>query len=116
MLGELYGVPAALLPGAISEHGPDTPGRAEDVERLGKAVVVNKARVDGEDPHEQDQIASMEEGVPDLASGWTKRSRSVTPPPPIKGHVFYRRLHHLSAQSVYGALYRGIGYNVFLRK
>lgn len=51
VLGELYGVPTALLPGAISEHGPDTPGRAEDVERLGEAVVVNEARVDGEDPH-----------------------------------------------------------------
>lgn len=41
-----------LLPRAISEHGPNAPGRAEDVERLGEAVVVDQARVDGEDAHE----------------------------------------------------------------
>lgn len=58
-----------LLPRAISEHGSDTPRRAEDVERLGEAVVVNQARVDGEDAHKENQIASMEEGVPDLPQG-----------------------------------------------
>lgn len=58
-----------LLPCAISEHGLDTPRRAEDVESLGEAVVVNQTRVNGEDSHEQDEIAPVEESVPDLASG-----------------------------------------------
>lgn len=56
------------IPRAIPEHGLDTPRRAEDVERLGEAVVVNQARVDGEGAHKEDQVATMEEGVPDLAS------------------------------------------------
>lgn len=58
-----------LPPCAISEHWSDTPRRAEDIERLGEAVIVNQARVDGEDAHKENQIASMEEGVPDLAQG-----------------------------------------------
>lgn len=58
-----------LPPCAISEHGSDTPRRAEDVESLGEAVVVNEARVNGEDAHEEDEVAPLEEGVPDLASG-----------------------------------------------
>lgn len=57
-----------LLPRAISEHGLDAPRRAKDVERLGEAVVVNHPRVNREDAHEQDEIAPVEEGVPDLAS------------------------------------------------
>lgn len=58
-----------LLPRAISKHGPDAPRRAEDVEGLGEAVVVNEARVNGEDAHEEDEIAPVEEGVPDLPRG-----------------------------------------------
>lgn len=46
----------------------DAPRRAEDVERLGEAVVVDQARVDGEDAQEEDEVASVEEGVPDLAT------------------------------------------------
>lgn len=57
-----------LLPCAISEHGLDTPRRAKDVESLGEAVVINHPRVNGEDAHEEDEIAPVEEGVPDLAS------------------------------------------------
>lgn len=69
-----------LLPRAISEHGPDAPRRAEDVESLGEAVVVNEARVNGEDAHEEDEIAPVEEGVPDLASG-RQRGLSVSSEP-----------------------------------
>ena len=63
-----------LLPCAISEHGLDAPRRTEDVERLGEAVVVNQARVDGEDAHEEDEVAPVEEGVPNLAPG---RQRAI---------------------------------------
>lgn len=35
----------------LAKHRPDTPGRAERIERLGEAVIVDGARVDGEDPH-----------------------------------------------------------------
>lgn len=58
-----------LLPGAVPEHGLDAPGRAEDVERLGEAVIVDQARVDGEDAHKEDEVAAVEEGVPDLGPG-----------------------------------------------
>lgn len=40
------------------EHGPDTPARAEQVEGLGEAVVVNDPSVDWEDSHQQDDVAS----------------------------------------------------------
>ena len=63
-----------LPPRAISEHGLDTPGRAKDVQRLGEAVVIDQARVDGEDAHEEDEVAPMEEGVPNLAP---RRQRTI---------------------------------------
>lgn len=79
-----------LLPRAISEHGLDTPRRAEDVERLGEAVVVNQARVNGEDTHEQDEIAPIEESVPDLASErhgeWPSASSDPDPGEVSLGH------------------------------
>jgi hypothetical protein len=40
-----------LPPCAIPEHGPDTPRRTKDVKRLGEAIIVDQARVDGEDAH-----------------------------------------------------------------
>lgn len=70
-----------LLPCAISEHGPDTPRRAKDVESLGEAIVVNKTRVNGEDAHEEDEIAPVEEGIPDLASGRQRGRRSASSEP-----------------------------------
>ena len=39
------------------KHWPDAPARAEHVEGLGEAVVVNDARVDREDSHQQDYVA-----------------------------------------------------------
>lgn len=55
-----------LLPCAIPEHRLDAPRGPKDVKRLGEAVIVDQAGVDGEDAHEQDQVAPVEEGVPDL--------------------------------------------------
>ena len=69
-----------LLPCAVSKHGPDAPRRAKDVESLGEAVVVNEARVNGEDAHEEDEIAPVEEGVPDLWRG-QRGQRSVSSDP-----------------------------------
>lgn len=71
-----------LLPRAISEHGLDAPGRAKDVESLGEAVVVNEARVNGEDAHEEDKVAPMEEGVPDLAWETQKQLSGGSEPGP----------------------------------
>ena len=85
-----------LPPCAISEHGLDTPGRAEDVQRLGEAVVVDQARVDGEDAHEKDEVAPMEEGVPNLAPGsqrttvsglWTRPQGRVLRRPRASGQL-----------------------------
>lgn len=56
-----------LLPRAVSEHRLDTPRGAKDVKRFGETVIVDQAGVDGEDAHEQDQIAPIEEDVPHLA-------------------------------------------------
>lgn len=59
--------PINLLPRAVSEHRLDAPRGAKDVKRFGEAVVVDQAGIDGEDAHEQNQVAPIEEGVPDLA-------------------------------------------------
>lgn len=41
--------PVGVLRG---EHGPHTPARAKDIDRLGKAVVIDDPGVDGEKPHQ----------------------------------------------------------------
>ena len=92
-----------LPPCAISEHRLDTPGRAEDVQRLGEAVVIDQARVDGEDAHEEDEVAPMEEGVPNLAperqkttiSGlWTRpQGRVLQEARSTTGHLQPRHRH-----------------------
>jgi hypothetical protein len=38
----------------------------KDVHRLGEDVVVDEPGVDGEDPHERDEVATVEEVIPDL--------------------------------------------------
>lgn len=48
------------------EHRFHAPARAEYVERLGEAVVVNQPGVDGKQPHHQDDVASAEERRPYL--------------------------------------------------
>jgi len=49
-----------------AKHGPDTPTRAEHVQGLGEAVVVNDASVDGKDPHQKDDIATSKHHVEHL--------------------------------------------------
>lgn len=48
------------------EHGFHAPSRAENVEGLGETVVVYEPSVDGEQPHQQDDVSALEERVPDL--------------------------------------------------
>lgn len=48
------------------KHGPNTPGRAEDVEGLGEAVVVNQPSVYREHSHEQYNIASPDHDICNL--------------------------------------------------
>lgn len=62
----------------IGKHGLDAPARAEYVERLGEAVVVNQPGVDGEQPHHQDDVASAEEGRPYLGGTETQPSAITT--------------------------------------
>lgn len=65
------------------EHGPDAPAGAEDVERLGEAVVVDDPRVHGEEAHEQDDVAAAKQHVEHLPQSHqsqkssTKRWRAV---------------------------------------
>lgn len=59
--------PAYILPRPVGlKHGPNTPGRAEDVEGLGEAVIVNQASVYGEHSHEQDNIPSSDNHICNL--------------------------------------------------
>lgn len=37
---------------SLLEHGPHTPAGTEDIERLGKAVVIDDPGVDREKPHQ----------------------------------------------------------------
>ena len=46
----------------------DAPLRAEQVDRLGEDVVVDEARVDAEERHEQDDVAAAEEVLDDLVA------------------------------------------------
>lgn len=46
--------------------GVDVPRWSEDVEGLGENIVVDDASVDGEAGHEQDDVATAKEDVPDL--------------------------------------------------
>lgn len=49
-----------------AKHGPDTPSRAKHIKRLGEAIVVNDACVDGKDPHKQDDVATSKHHVEHL--------------------------------------------------
>lgn len=57
----------------LGVHGRQLLGRvdvlprgAKDVETLGEGVVVQYPRVDGEGPHQEDYVATTEEGLEDL--------------------------------------------------
>ena len=44
----------------------DAPRRTEDVHRPGEQIVVDQARVHGEEAHQQDDVSSSEEYAPHL--------------------------------------------------
>lgn len=48
------------------KHGPDAPAGAENIQGLGEAVVVDDPGVDGEDPHQQDDVAARKHHVEHL--------------------------------------------------
>lgn len=52
-----------------TKHGPDTPSRAEHIERFREAVVVNDSSVDGEDPHQKYDVATGKYHVEHLQGG-----------------------------------------------
>lgn len=60
-LPRVYSRPVGFI-----EHWPDTPGGTEHVEGLGEAVVVDEARVRGEQPHQQDDVSTTEHHVEHL--------------------------------------------------
>lgn len=59
------------------KHGPHAPARAENIQRLGEAVVVDDPGVDGEDPHQQDDVAARKHHVEHLSQ--KSRSNQSTP-------------------------------------
>lgn len=52
------------MAGAV--HGRHVPPRAKEVHRLGEAIVVDEAGVHGEQPHQQQDVAAIEEHPQDL--------------------------------------------------
>lgn len=52
------------MAGAV--HGRHVPPGAKEVHRLGEAIVVDEAGVHGEQPHQQQDIAAVEEHPQDL--------------------------------------------------
>lgn len=63
-------------PVGFIEHGPDAPGGAEHVEGFGEAVVVDEASVGGEQPHQQDDVATTEHHVEHLVEK-PKRNKGI---------------------------------------
>lgn len=57
-------VPRGSVAGAV--HGRHVPPGAEKVEGLGKAVVVDEARVHREQPHQQEDVPAVEKHSHDL--------------------------------------------------
>lgn len=52
-----------------TKHGPDAPSRSEHIEGFRKAVVVNDSSVDGEDPHQEYDVATGKHHVKHLHRG-----------------------------------------------
>lgn len=53
------------------------PTAAENVERFGEQIVVDEARVHGEHAHEQHDVSSGEENVPDFVGGFFGAKRTL---------------------------------------
>lgn len=58
----------AAPPARLVSHGGHAPARGEDDGGAAEALVVDEAGVDGEQAHEQEQVAAPEEGPPDLGA------------------------------------------------
>ena len=59
----------SLRPDSVLKHGLDVPCRVEGAEATAEALVVDGPRVDGEQAHEQDEVAPSEHHLPDLDRG-----------------------------------------------
>lgn len=59
------------------EHWPYAPGRSKDIERLGKAIIVDEASVDGEHTHQQNNVPSAEHHAKHLGTR-SKKSMKCT--------------------------------------
>uniref|UniRef100_A0A1I8J5W1 Secreted protein n=1 Tax=Macrostomum lignano TaxID=282301 RepID=A0A1I8J5W1_9PLAT len=55
-----------LVNAHVAELALDAPAGAEDVHRVREHIVIDEASVDGEQAHQQDDVAAVEEGGPDL--------------------------------------------------
>ena len=75
-----------------AEHGPHAPPGAEHVQGLGEAVVVDDARVDGEQPHQQDDVAAGEHHVEYLQRGAARGRKHKTALGGQRGGVCYLTL------------------------
>lgn len=74
-------------------HGGHIPPRAEKVDGLGKAVVVDEARVHGEQPHQQEDVPAVEEHPHDLGKAkHAEHSRAAGMRSCDVG--YWARLHH----------------------
>lgn len=57
-----------LRPIISIEHWPYAPGWPEDIKRLGKAIIVDEASVDGEDTHQQNNVPATEHSAEHLGA------------------------------------------------
>lgn len=55
-------------------HRRRAPARGEDGGGAAETLIVDEAGVDGEQAHEQEQVAAAEKGPPDLGAGRTVRA------------------------------------------
>lgn len=69
-------------PGGVVGHGGHAPGGGEDDGGFAEALVVDEAGVDGEGPHEQDEVAPLEERQPDLVGANVAPTSHATSPAP----------------------------------
>ena len=56
----------SVPPVVVLDHRLQVPARGEGAEAFAEALVVDGPRVNGEEPHQQNQIASSEQHLPDL--------------------------------------------------
>lgn len=64
-----------VRPVVVVRMGANMPGGGEDSEASAEALIVDGTSVDGEKPHQQDEIASSKHHTPDLN---TKKEKTNT--------------------------------------